>query len=123
NLGKRNNQNFTQIPIFTHKRKLQSLCERYGIEVAEQEESYTSKASFLDSDTVPTWNADNPAKYTFSGKRIKRGLYRTAQGWLVNADCNGAGNILVKHLKSSLDELRFGLGRSALAAPLRVKIS
>lgn len=123
NLGKRNNQNFTQIPIFTLNRKLQSLCERYGIAVAEQEESYTSIASFLDGDTVPVWNADNPAKYTFSGKRIKRGLYRTAHGWLVNADCNGASNILVKHLKSNLDELRFGLGRSALAAPLRVKIS
>lgn len=123
NLGKRNNQNFTQIPIFTLNRKLQSLCERYGIEVAEQEESYTSKASFLDGDAIPTWNADSPTKYEFSGKRIKRGLYRTKNGWLVNADCNGAANVLVKHLKSSLDELRFGLGRSALAAPLRVFIS
>lgn len=100
NLGKRNNQNFTQIPIFTLFRKLQSLCKRYGIEVVEQEESYTSKASFLDGDAVPVWNADNPVKRTFSGKRIKRGLYRTAQNWLVNADCNGAANVLVKHLKS-----------------------
>jgi IS605 OrfB family transposase len=123
NLGKRNNQNFTQIPIFTLNRKLQSRCERCGIEVVEQEESYTSKASFLDGDAVPTWNADNPVQYTFSGKRIKRGLYRTAKGWLVNADANGAANVLIKHLKSSLDELRFGLGRSALAAPLRVFIS
>lgn len=123
NLGKHNNQNFTQIPIFTLNRKLQSLCERYGIEVAEQEESYTSKASFLDGDVVPVWNADNPITYQFSGKRIKRGLYRTAQGWLVNADCNGSANILVKHLKSSLDELRFGWGRGCLAQPLRVKIS
>lgn len=123
NMGKRNNQNFTQIPIFTLKRKLESLCERYGIEVVEQEESYTSKASALDNDAIPVWNADNPQTYHFSGKRIKRGLYQTAKGWLVNADCNGAANILVKHFKSSLDELRFGLGRSALAAPLRVKIS
>ncbi|MBR8831377.1 MAG: IS200/IS605 family transposase ISAsp8 [Chroococcopsis gigantea SAG 12.99] len=123
NMGTRNNQNFTQIPIFTLKRKLESLCERYGIEVAQQEESYTSKASALDNDAIPIWNADNPQTYKFSGKRIKRGLYRTAKGWLVNADCNGAANILVKHFKSSLDELCFGLGRSALAAPLRVKIS
>jgi IS605 OrfB family transposase len=123
NMGKRNNQNFTQIPIFTLKRKLESLCERYGIEVAEQEESYTSKASALDNDVIPVWNADNPQTYQFSGKRIKRGLYRTAKGWLVNADANGAANILVKHFKSSLDELRFELGRSALAAPLRVFIS
>jgi IS605 OrfB family transposase len=123
NMGKRNNQNFTQIPIFTLKRKLESLCERYGIEVTAQEESYTSKASALDNDTIPVWNADNPQTYKFSGKRIKRGLYQTGSGWLVNADCNGAANILVKHFKSSLDELRFGLGRSALAAPLRVFIS
>jgi putative transposase len=123
NMGKRNNQNFTQIPIFTLKRKLESLCERYGIEVTQQEESYTSKASALDNDTIPVWNADNPQTYKFSGKRIKRGLYQTESGWLVNADCNGAANILVKHFKSSLDELRFGLGRSALAAPLRVFIS
>jgi IS605 OrfB family transposase len=123
NLGKRNNQNFTQIPIFTLKRKLQSLCERYGIEVAEQEESYTSKASFLDGDAIPLWNADNPVTCTFSGKRIKRGLYRTALGWLVNADCNGAVNVLVKHFKSSLDGLRSEQGRRCLAQPLRVKIS
>jgi putative transposase len=123
NLGKRNNQNFTQIPIYTLNRKLQSLCERYGIEVAEQEESYTSKASFLDGDAVPVWNADNPQTYQFSGKRTKRGLYRTLQGWLVNADCNGSANILGKHLTSSLNELRFGQGRGCLAQPLRVKIS
>ncbi|MCT7986756.1 transposase [Laspinema sp. A4] len=120
NLGKRNNQNFTQIPVFTFKRKLQSLCERYGIEVVEQEESYTSKASALDGDTLPVWNADNPKKYEFSGKRIKRGLYRTAKDWIVNADCNGALNILRKHT-SKLDEF-LGQFRGCLAQPLRIKI-
>jgi IS605 OrfB family transposase len=121
NLGKRNNQNFTQIPVFTFKRKLESLCERYGIEVVEQEESYTSKASSLDGDILPVWNADNPKTYTFSGKRIKRGLYRTAQGWVVNADANGALNILRKHT-SKLNEL-IGQFRGCLAQPLRVQIS
>jgi len=121
NLGKRNNQNFTQIPVFTFKRKLESLCERYGIGVIEQEESYTSKASSLDSDLLPVWNADNPKTHGFSGKRIKRGLYRTAQGWVVNADCNGALNILRKHT-SKLDEL-IGQFRGCLAQPLRVQIS
>ena len=44
NMGKRNNQNFVQIPIFTLRVKLKSLCERYGLNYVEQEESYTSKA-------------------------------------------------------------------------------
>ncbi len=121
NLGKRNNQNFTQIPVFTFKRKLESLCERYGIEVVEQEESYTSKASSLDGDALPVWNADNPKSYKFSGKRIKRGLYRAAKGWVVNADANGALNILRKHT-SKLDEF-LGQFRGCLAQPLRVQIS
>lgn len=121
NMGKRNNQNFTQIPVFTFKRKLESLCERYGIKVIEQEESYTSKASSLDADILPVWNADNPRTYEFSGKRIKRGLYRTALGWVINADANGALNILRKHT-SKLDEF-LGQFRGCLAQPLRVKIS
>ena len=120
NMGKRNNQNFTQIPIFTFKRKLESLCERYGIKVIEQEESYTSKASSLDVDFLPVWNADNPKTYEFSGKRIKRGLYRTSQGWVINADCNGALNILRKHT-SKLDDL-IGQFRGCLAQPLRVQL-
>jgi IS605 OrfB family transposase len=121
NMGKRNNQNFTQIPIFTLNRKLQSLCERYGIEVAEQEESYTSKASALDGDILPVWNADNPQKYKFSGKRVKRGLYQTAKKWLVNADCNGALNILRKHTSKANEFI--GRCRGCLAQPLRVQIS
>jgi len=96
NIGSRNHQNFIQIPHSSFRFKLKALCERYGIKYVEQEESYTSKASFLDDDNIPVFNADNPKKYEFSGKRIKRGLYRTQFGILVNADCNGAANILVK---------------------------
>jgi putative transposase len=121
NIGKRNNQNFTQIPMFTFKRKLESLCERHGIAVVEQEESYTSKASSLDADILPVWNADNPQTHEFSGKRIKRGLYRTAQGWVVNADANGALNILRKYT-SKLNEF-LGQFRGCLAQPLRVNLS
>lgn len=121
NMGSQNNQEFTQIPIFTFKRKLESLCQRYGIECVEQEESYTSKASSLDMDILPAWNADNRPKYRFKGKRIKRGLYRTAKGWLVNADANGALNILRKHT-SKLDDL-IGEFRGCLAQPIRVYCS
>lgn len=119
NIGKRNNQNFVQIPHSLLRVKLQSICERYGLQFKEQEESYTSKASALDSDELPVYNADNPTEYKFSGKRIKRGLYRTAQGWLINADCNGACNIGIKSKHDSFNRV----SRGVLATPLRVKIS
>ena len=98
NMGTRNNQNFVQIPYSTFRFKLQSLCARVGLEYVEQEESYTSKASAIDGDEVPSYNPNNTEKYIFSGKRIKRGLYRTKTGQLINADANGALNILRKHL-------------------------
>lgn len=87
NMGMRNNQNFVQIPHYSLRQKIQGLCERYAIEFVEQEESYTSKPSFLDGDALPTYNADNPQEYKFSGKRIKRGLYRSKSGLLLNALC------------------------------------
>jgi putative transposase len=96
NIGSRNNQNFVQIPHASFRSKLKALCERYGIVYIEQEESYTSLASFFDGDELPVYNADKPREYRFSGKRVKRGLYRTKHGFLVNADCNGAANILKK---------------------------
>lgn len=119
NIGKRNNQNFVQIPHSLLRLKLQSMCERYGLQFKEQEESYTSKANALDSDELPVYNADNPAEHKFSGKRFKRGLYRTAQGWLINADCNGACNIGIKSKHDGFDLV----SRGVLATPLRVKIS
>lgn len=120
NIGSRNNQNFVAIPHWSLRNKLKSLCERYGLIYQEQEESYTSKASFLDGDLVPTYNPDNPQEYKFSGKRVKRGLYRSQDGHLISSDCNGAANI---GRKCSLD--RFNLERvvAVLAQPLRVKIS
>lgn len=119
-MGKQNNQNFVQIPHYSLKQKLSGLCQRYGIEFVEQEESYTSKASFLDADELPVYNADNPQKYNFSGKRIKRGLYRSKSGQLLNADVNGAVNILRKS-KHNLDFQRVCSG--LLARPLRIRIS
>jgi len=101
NLGTRNNQNFVQIPHHLFRLKLKSQCERNGLTYVEQEESYTSKASAIDGDPLPVYNADNPQTPKFSGKRVKRGLYRTASGKFVNADANGALNILRKHLSLS----------------------
>lgn len=119
NLGTRNNQNFTQIPIFNLRAKLESLCARSGINYVEQEESYTSQSSFLDNDPLPIYNADNPTTVKFSGKRIKRGLYRSKEGHLISSDANGAANILRKS-NNKLDFQR--VNRVCLAQPARVRI-
>ena len=95
----------------------------YGIEFIKQEESYTSKASFFDQDKLPIYNADNPRKYEkydFSGKRIKRGLYQQSNGLLLNADVNGALNILRKSKVVSLDTLYH---RGEVDTPIRIRIA
>lgn len=119
NLGKRNNQNFIQIPIFTLRTKLKSLCERLGLNYIEQEESYTSKASSLDRDETPVYNADNPLKPKFSGRRVKRGLYKTKEGHLINADANGSLGI---GLKSSYKEVFLRVSRVCLTQPVRINV-
>jgi putative transposase len=118
NIGSRNNQNFVQIPFYSLRNKLKSLCERYGLVYQEQEESYTSKASALDGDDLPVYNADKPATYQFSGKRVKRGLYRSKEGHLINADANGAVNIGRKSKRNGFCRTN----RGCLAQPLRIKV-
>ncbi len=118
NIGSRNNQNFVQIPFYSLRNKIKSLCERYGLIYQEQEESYTSIASALDGDDLPIYNQGKPATYQFSGKRVKRGLYRTKEGHLINSDCNGAVNIGRKSKQNGFT----GLSRGCLAQPLRIKI-
>jgi len=95
NIGKRNNQNFVNISLGQFIRKIKYKLERHQIKVVITNEMYTSKASFLDNDTLP----DKLSKsLTFSGKRIKRGLYKTKTGILINSDINGAYNILRKEV-------------------------
>ncbi len=118
NMGKRNNQNFVQIPIFTFRTKLESLSRRYGLKYVEQEESYTSKASAVDRDDIPVYNADNPAKRKFSGRRVKRGLYKTKIGHLINADCNGSLNIGFKSKHEGFSRV----SRVCLTQPVRVNV-
>ena len=98
-IGKKGNQNFVQIPYNKFISQLKYKCQLRGIEVVEQEESYTSKASFIDSDVIPVWK-NNGKKYKFSGVREKRGLYKTKYGKVINADVNGSYNILVKGLNN-----------------------
>ena len=119
NLGRKNNQIFTQLPFGKIREKLEYLCKRYNINYILQEESYTSKASFFDNDELPIYNADNPQTYEFSGKRIKRGLYRTKNNYFLNADCNGALNIL---RKSKAVDLSILCCRGELDTPKRIRI-
>ena len=119
NIGRINNQNFVNIPYGKLRDKLTYLCKLYGIEFKLQEESYTSKASFFDKDEIPIYDKGNLQKYIFSGKRIKRGLYRTSKGKLINADCNGALNIL---RKSKVVDLSVLYNRGELDTPKRIRI-
>ena len=98
-LGKKVNQSFTQIPFNTFISQLTYKCLAKGIRVVEQEESYTSKASFLDEDKIPVCEKVQ-TKPRFSGERISRGLYKAKDGRVLNADVNGSYNILVKGLLS-----------------------
>ena len=119
NIGKRNNQNFVQIPHGKLRDKLCYLCELHGICYTEQEESYTSKASFFDNDPLPVYNADNPQEYRFSGKRITRGQYRSASGSVLNADLNGALNIL---RKCNLIDLTVLQNSGCVNQPVRLRV-
>ena len=119
NIGSINNQNFVNISYGKLRDKLVYLCKLYGIEFKLQEESYTSKASFFDEDEIPIYDKENPQEYIFSGKRIKRGLYQTSAGKLINADCNGALNIL---RKSKVVDLRVLYNRGELNTPKRIRV-
>ena len=119
NIGSMNNQNFVNIPYGKLRDKLIYLCKLYGVEFKLQEESYTSKASFFDGDEIPIYDKENPQEYIFSGKRIKRGLYQTSAGKLINADCNGALNIL---RKSKVVDLSVLYNRGELNTPKRIRV-
>ncbi|NJL78509.1 MAG: IS200/IS605 family element transposase accessory protein TnpB [Richelia sp. SM2_1_7] len=119
-MGKKNNQKFVQIPTAKLKTRIEQLCEQYGIQFIETEESYTSKTSFLDNDVLPKYG-EKPDGWKSSGVRVNRGLFKSSTGLRINADCNGAANIIRKvatKLKLSLS----GVSRGALSAPTKVRI-
>jgi putative transposase len=120
NMGRVNNQKFVQMPLGKLKDRLKQLCDLYSIRFQETEEAYTSKASFLDGDSLPKYG-EKPIGWKASGKRIQRGLYQTANGSIVNADLNGSANILRK-VASNLS-LDLGLlGRRCLTTAARVRV-
>ena len=95
NMGAKNNQSFTSIPHSKFINQLKYKCRLRGINVICREESYTSKASCLDYDPIPNLKDMN---ISFSGIRIKRGLYRSGNRCLINADVNGSFNIIRKEV-------------------------
>lgn len=118
NMGKKNNQKFVQIPTGKLKARIAQLCEQYGIQFVETEESYTSRSSFLDNDVLPKFG-EKPEGWRSTGKRVQRGLFKTAKNLLINADCNGAVNIARK-VAATLDLDLTEVSRGALSTPLRV---
>ena len=92
NIGRRNNQKFVGMPFNTLLDMLHYKCNLVGISMIITEESYTSKCSFIDNEEIKK-------KETYLGKRTKRGLYRSKEGKLINADINGSYNIMRKGLK------------------------
>ena len=107
NIGSKNNQNFVSIPFRKILNILKYKLEDNGIAYKEQEESYTSKASYLDNDNIPIYKENDDTNYIFSGKRIKRGIYKSKQGKIINADLNGALNILKKSGEKLIEELEY----------------
>ena len=120
NIGRVSNQSFVSIPYGKLREKLEYLCELNGITYVKQEESYTSKASFWDKDDIPVYNEDNPKSYVFSGKRVYRGLYKCSDGRTLNADVNGALNIL---RKSSVVDLTVLYSRGDVDTPVRIRVA
>jgi IS605 OrfB family transposase len=118
-MGRRNNQNFVSIPHARFIDMLSYKASLVSIQVEVQEESYTSKASFLDLDPLPTYKPDDDAEYTFSGRRVKRGLYRASGQRFINADINGSYNIL---RKSRPDAFAKGVA-AYVVQPLRLAIA
>jgi putative transposase len=96
-IGKRNNQNFQQLPFAKLIQLIEYKAKMVGIQLITHEESYTSKCSFLDNESIEKHDI-------YQGKRIKRGLFRTSKGQVINADVNGALNITKKALPNAFLE-------------------
>jgi len=124
-MGKRNNQNFVQIPHARFIDMLTYKAELVGIQVEVQEESYTSKASFLDLDPIPTYKPDDETEYSFSGKRFGRRnrLYRTKDGKIICADVNGSYNILQKRKPDAFAHVDAKGLAAYVVQPLRLAIT
>ena len=103
NMGRVNNQQYVNIPHAKLISMLTYKAQLVGIKVVVTEESYTSKASFVDGDDLPVFGSTEANEYKFSGRRLskKRGLYKSKLGELVSSDCNGSANIIRKVISNA----------------------
>jgi len=104
-LGRKSNQKFVSVPFAQFLAILSYLCLKYKIQYIETEESYTSKADFLMMDELPIYKEGENTKYKFSGRRSKRWKYISKNGDVINADVNGASNIIRKVRKTAFRDL------------------
>jgi putative transposase len=118
-LGRRGNRNFVSVPHARFIEMLRYKALLVGIQVHITEESYTSKASFLDADPLPVYGANDAP--VFSGRRVKRGLYRSGAGRHINADVNGAYNIIRKALPAAFGKGIAGAAVHPVRLPVRTK--
>ena len=121
NMGRKQNQIFTSIAFKKFKEKLETQCKKHEITLILQEESYTSKSSFLDDDILPVYDSslEEKPKYKFKGIREERGLYKTQEGKYINADVNAAANIIKKR-KHEFNYER--LYKWVQTAPIKIKL-
>ena len=121
NMGRKQNQIFTSIAFKKFKEKLETQCKKHEITLILQEESYTSKSSFLDDDILPVYDPslEEKPKYKFKGRREHRGLYITQDGKYINADVNAAANIIKKR-KHEFNYER--LYKWVQTAPIKIKL-
>ena len=117
-MRKKNRQEFQYIPFSKLIEKIVYKAELAGVDVTFTEEAYTSQSSFLDRDSLPDYETGKKINPEFSGKRIKRGLYQSKEGVLINADCNGSANIGRKIIQN--EQILLGLDRSVAATPVIV---
>ena len=96
NIGKKNNQNFVQIPFQMFIDKIQYKADLIGVKIKIITEEYTSKCSFLDNELIKKHNK-------YEGKRISRGLFKSSNGRLINADVNASYNIMKKAFPNAIN--------------------
>lgn len=115
NMGKKNNQNFVQVPFGYLMSILESKCQEYGLKYLETQESYTSKCSAIDNEQVKHHNK-------YAGKRVKRGLFQSKDGILINADVNGAINIARKLKVTVIQFNTVEQVKGVVAFPKRIRV-
>lgn len=117
-MRKKNRQEFQLIPFNRLIQKIVYKAGAIGVNVIFTEEAYTSQSSFLDKDALPNYETGKKTNPEFSGKRVKRGLYQSKEGVLINADCNGSANIGRKIMPKEFFGIQWD--RSVAATPVIV---